>query len=156
MTAEEIAITVLKMVRPDIYAAHPRSELEKMANGEALRELQNELEYIKEELAQFLCSYCGAPLTSRNEVELDADIGVSGIVERYACGYTVVEGSLQQMCPSDSRFPSFEDFKLDVRESNGEWTCYVRARTEMARYVYILKGVGKTEQEARDRAFRRL
>lgn len=41
--AQEAAIKLLRVVRRDIYDAHPRSEIEKFASGEAIQELQSEL-----------------------------------------------------------------------------------------------------------------
>jgi hypothetical protein len=121
-----------------------------MLTGEALQDLQDELEYVKEELAQFQCPDCGAPLSARNEVELDAELGVSGTLERFECGYAHVDGSLEHPCPNDPLFPSFEDYELVTRESNGQWTCYAQPKTKMARYVSIVRGVAWSEQEARD------
>src|SRR5688572_30720945 len=40
MTAEEVAMSLLKTIRPDIYKEHPRAELERMLTGEALQALQ--------------------------------------------------------------------------------------------------------------------
>ncbi|MBD3337671.1 MAG: TIR domain-containing protein, partial [Candidatus Lokiarchaeota archaeon] len=68
-SALDVAIQVLKIVRPDLYKKHPRSQLEKIANGEALKEMQIELNKIqielndaKKELSEFQCPYCGAPV----------------------------------------------------------------------------------------------
>jgi hypothetical protein len=154
MDAEQIALALLKIVRPDIYREHPRSELQKLLSGEALQDLQDELEYVKEELAQFQCPYCASPLSARNEVELDADLGVSGSLERFVCGYAHVDGALEQPCPSDPLFPKFEDYELVVRESKGQWTCYAQPKTKMARHLSVLRGVAWTEEEAKDQVFR--
>jgi hypothetical protein len=155
VTAEDVALSLLKTIRPDIYNGHPRAELEKMLNGEAIQELQEELEDVRDDLAQFQCPYCQAPLSYRNEVVLDADLGVEGTVETFACGYTDGDGGgLERFCPSDPRFPKFEEFDLDVREANGQWTCYVRPSTKHAQHLSILRGVAWSEEEARDQVLR--
>ena len=155
MSAEDVALRLLKIVRPDIYNEHPRSELEKMLNGEALRDLQDELEYVRDELAQYQCPYCEAPLSSRHDVEIDAEIGVEVTVETFACGYTSGDGGLERFCPSDPRFPKFEEFDLEVRESDGQWRCYARPKTKNAQHLSLLRGVAWSEQEAKDEVFRR-
>jgi signal transduction histidine kinase len=44
MDAEQIALSLLKIVRPDVYRKQPRSDLQKLLTGEALRELQREVD----------------------------------------------------------------------------------------------------------------
>lgn len=115
--ADDIAIRILKIIRPDIYESHSRSQLEKMASGEALKELQteikrmkDELERAKEELSQFQCPFCQAPLEGRNAVPLDPEQKHWDTVEIYTCGYETMAGQIQQPCPSDPTFPKLEDF----------------------------------------------
>jgi len=69
LDAGDVAIQVLREVRPDLYAKHPRGELERIANGEALSELQEEIERIRdelnatqEELSEYRCPHCNATL----------------------------------------------------------------------------------------------
>ena len=42
-TAVDVAISLLREIRPDVYEKHPRAELAKLADGSALRGLQEEL-----------------------------------------------------------------------------------------------------------------
>lgn len=49
-TAVDIALQILQVVVPDLYAAHPRADLIKRANGQALIELEAELEGLREQL----------------------------------------------------------------------------------------------------------
>ena len=51
-TAEDIAITLLREIRPDLYEQHPRAELAKLADGSALGDLQDELNRVQEALAE--------------------------------------------------------------------------------------------------------
>ena len=63
MKAEDIAIQLLRKIRPDLYQQHPRSDLERIASGEALNDLREEIDNLKEELSEFQCPYCGAPVS---------------------------------------------------------------------------------------------
>jgi signal transduction histidine kinase len=56
MTAEQITISILKVVRPDIYQKYPRTELEMMVKGKALQELQLELAKVKDELRELIAT----------------------------------------------------------------------------------------------------
>jgi signal transduction histidine kinase len=44
MDAEQIALSLLKIVRPDVYRKQPRADLQKLLTGEALQELQREVD----------------------------------------------------------------------------------------------------------------
>jgi hypothetical protein len=43
-TAQDIAIQIFREVRPDLYAENPRRDIERIASGEALRDLQREFD----------------------------------------------------------------------------------------------------------------
>lgn len=155
MSAEDMTIGLLKKIRPDIYQQHERAELEKIVSGEALQDLQDELEWVKGELAEYRCSYCEAPLSERVNVPNDSEHYAGGeLGESFECGHRTLDGFLVSPCPSDPRFPKFEEFDLDCRESGDVWTCYARPKTEMAKYLSLLRGVARTEQEARDQVLR--
>lgn len=65
LTPQDIAIQVLREIRPDLYEKHPRSELERLASGEAMKDLQRELDEAKKTLAEYHYPYCGAPVAER-------------------------------------------------------------------------------------------
>ena len=46
----DIAIGLLRVIRPDLYSQHPRAELERRLSGVALRDFEKELERTSEEL----------------------------------------------------------------------------------------------------------
>lgn len=105
--AQDIAIQLLKEVRPDLYEKHPRAELERLAGGEAVRQLQKQIEEAREELAsahaalsEYRCSYCGAPLASRDNVPLDDTHDDWGNRESFECGFTHVDGEVTQPIPA--------------------------------------------------------
>jgi hypothetical protein len=57
------AIRVLREIRQDLYAKHPRSE--RLASWEAIQALKAELATAKVELSRFKCPFCGAPVAKR-------------------------------------------------------------------------------------------
>lgn len=161
MKATDMAIQILRDVRPDLYSKHPRAQLERLASGEAVKELQQEientrqeLEVTREQLAEFKCPYCGAGLVGRGDAPLDPEEKHWDIIETFACGYQVFGGSIQQPCPADPRFPKFEDFRLEFKEFSADtssyykWQCYGIGQTDMARRVHLMPGYGVTKEEA--------
>lgn len=160
--AEEIALKLLRRIDPDLYAKHPRAQLEKLASGEAMRELQTqidqvrqELEAAEEDLAEYRCPYCGAPLSSRNEAPLDDTERDWDTVQHFACGYSEFGGQVQTPCPSDPKFPRFEDYDLQFRERKTDplwkWRCIASGKTPMARLLSLTQGLGRTQTEAEKR-----
>jgi hypothetical protein len=100
MSASDIAIKILRVIRPDLYEQHPRAQLEKMVNGEAIRELQAELERTKEQLeaqAQKIeeCPYCKAPLASMGTVDHVEEHAIV-TYKTFACGYSEADGFPQK------------------------------------------------------------
>jgi TIR domain len=166
-SAQDIAIQILKVVRPDIYGSHPRSQLEKMASGRALGELRDEierrikdeLEFTKEKLSQFQCPFCRAPVVEQNQVPLDPAEKVWDTREAYECGYEVLAGQTQHPCPSDPSFPKLEDFEFemqhDLKEPTFKWSCWPKPKTRMARLLSLGRELGRTEDEAKQRAVQR-
>jgi predicted RNA-binding Zn-ribbon protein involved in translation (DUF1610 family) len=159
MNALDMAIQILRDVRPDLYSKHPRAYLERLASGEAVRELQEQIESTREELAatreelsQYRCPYCGSELVSRVDAPLDREERDWDTVESFACGYQQFGGAIQQPCPGDPRFPKFEDFDLTLKHTPDEphfkWTCLALGKTDMARRVHLLAGLGTTKEEA--------
>lgn len=159
LTAEEVSIKILREIRPDLYAKHPRAELERIASGEALNQLQQEiertqeeLELTQEELAEFKCPYCGAPIVARVHAPADSLQKHWDMRDEFECGHTSFGGYTERPCPSAPDFPSFSDFKLHFHESPEEkhwkWQCYAIGQTEMARSLHLTPGYGETQEEA--------
>lgn len=123
LDAKEVAIRLLREIRPDLYAKHPRAELERLATGQALRELQEEMErtreeldMTREELAEYRCPYCAAPLDSRIDAPTDPEEKDWDIRESFACGYQSFAGFTERPCPKDPRFPRLKDYELRATE----------------------------------------
>lgn len=159
LSAQDVAIQILREVRPDLYSAHPRSELERIASGVAFRELQEEmdrtrkeLEETREELAEYRCPYCSAPLSLRIDAPVDHSEDDWDIREVFECGYQVFGGYVESPCPSDPEFPRFEDYDLNFFEAPQEprwpWQCYAVGKTDMARRLRLSPGHGATREEA--------
>ena len=117
INAEDVSVQVLRVVRPDIYNSCPRAELHKMANGEAVAELQSELERAREQLhetedqlSEYQCPLCGAGLSVRIDAHADPEEKHWDIREIFECGHQRFGGYTERPCPSDPRFPAFEDY----------------------------------------------
>ena len=158
VSAQDIAIQILREIRPDLYKARPRSELERLSTGEAIHGLQNEidrtreeLEHAKQELAEYKCPYCGASLSSRIDAPADPEQKHWDVREEFECGYQTFGGFLERPCPSDPRFPKLTDYELHFQnnpdEPHWKWQCYAHGLTDMARRVHIGTGYGRTREE---------
>jgi len=119
-----------------------------------LQETQDELEHTKEELSEYRCSICQAPITSQDyNVPLSED--VYGFVVTYACGRCDTDGYGARPCPSDPKFPKFEEYELQFKEHASEptwkWSCFAVGKTLMAKQVSINHAMGQTMEEAKKR-----
>jgi hypothetical protein len=119
-------------------------------------QLQEELATTKDEIREFRCPHCSAPLTSRAEVDLDEH--TSDSVESFACGYSTLGGFVESPCPSDPKFPKLEDFELrctckanPLTPKDRWWTCSAVGNTPMAKKVHVGSAVGRTEAEAKQK-----
>ncbi|MGD0949935.1 MAG: toll/interleukin-1 receptor domain-containing protein [Candidatus Binatia bacterium] len=159
MEAQDVAIRILRQVRPDLYAQHPRSHLEQLASGEALRVLQEEIERTREELkaarqdlSEYRCPSCAAALSIRIDAPADPEQKHWDVRECFECGFQRFGGSVEQPCPADPQFPKFEDYELHFEhspeDSHFKWRCFALGRTDMARRLNLVAGFGETKQEA--------
>lgn len=153
LDALDVALQILRVVRPDIYEKHPRAELARMASGEAIAELQESLESLREQLAEFQCPTCGAPLSERKSVPQEYG---DALYEYFACGYE----PNGRPCPSDPEFPKFEDYELLTEEhptetGYGRWRCFARPTTPTAQRLGPFGESGSTEEEAKQRVLER-
>jgi len=159
MTAEEVAISLLKTIRPDIYKDHPRAELEKMLTGQALQDLQEELEYVRDELAEYQCPFCKAPLIERTEVPAEPENQFGGgTVEHFECGFWNMDGKPYSLCPHDPLYPKLEEYEIVIRPTKDErFPCraFLEPGTENAKRLRFDSELGHTEEEARNRIIER-
>jgi len=157
--SQDVSIQILRVVRPDLYSQHPRAQLERIASGQATLELQHEIERMRdeleaahEELSEFQCPYCQAPLAERINAPADPSQDDWDLREIYACGYQSFGGYIESPCPSDPNFPKFEEYDLQFHykpeESHFKWQCLALPKTDMARRLSLSLGIGSTKEEA--------
>lgn len=78
MSAEQVVLAILKVVRPDIYQKYPRPDLQKMIKGEALQELQFELSKVKDELRELIATEVRNIVRFTCNAVVNAPIGMTG------------------------------------------------------------------------------
>jgi hypothetical protein len=149
---QEAAIRLLRTVRPDLYAQHPRAELERLASGEAIAELQAEIEELREQVSEYQCPHCGAPLSTRIDAPIDPEEKDWDLVESYGCGFQTFAGTIRRPCPADPNFPALADYTLACERTHEQgshaWRCLAWPKTEIARKIPLDIGYGKSEEEA--------
>jgi TIR domain len=151
-SASDIALQVLEIIRPEIYLARPRAQLLKMANSEALAELEEELAHARAQLAEFQCPFCQATIVSSIDAPVDAEEKHWDVVRTFECGYSDFAGDVRQLCPSDPRCPSFEDFELlfddSANRSGFSVICSALGKTDQARRVRMGSTIGVSREAA--------
>jgi hypothetical protein len=113
-----------------------------------LEEVRGELEHTKEQLGEYTCSFCQAPIVFQGSYPLSDQ--VDGYAIEYACGRRDDDGP--RPCPSDPTFPKLDDYELVFREQPSEptwkWYCLAVGKTAKARQVDLGQGMGQTKEEA--------
>lgn len=101
--AEAIALQLLPEIRPDFYESHPRSQLQRLASGKALRalrqeidETRHELQEARKQLSEFQCPVCCSALASKGFVPREDDYYASAyLLERCELSATNVATRLK-------------------------------------------------------------
>jgi hypothetical protein len=149
-TAQDVALALLVEIRPDLYEAKGRSELERLATGKAFEELQEELSELRNKVSELLCPTCEAPLVERILSNDYSDPNQADI-ETFECG-RVDGGHYPQACPHDPAFPSLTDYELScVLGGSGIWYCVPGPKTAAAKRHYLGRTDGSTAREAKNR-----
>jgi hypothetical protein len=149
-TAQEVALAILATIRPDLYEAKGRSELERLATGKAFEELEEELSELRDKVSTLLCPTCEAPIVERLVAYDDADPNQADL-DTFECGYTR-GGYYPQACPYDPNFPALTDYELKCTAVRPDtWLCLVEPKTLAAKRHYLGHTEGSTAAEARDR-----
>jgi TIR domain len=151
-TADQIALQILSVIRPDIAGNTPYDDLRRIATGEAIAELRQEIEAFK-------CPHCGDYLVSRDETYLVEDLEEVVEISTFECGYVSIDGYMRRPCPHDPKFPKFQDYTIKCQQNSAQptewghptwrWTCFAVPKTEMARLVSLEPGYGQTRRGAR-------
>lgn len=111
--------------------------------------LKEELESAKQELAEFQCPYCQAPLGER-AIALAPGADDGDLMETYECGYGCLGGRPHYPCPYDPNFPKFEDFELVFyQHESGQpsWTCFAKLKDNKFPGLDF-HSIGPTKEEA--------
>lgn len=111
-SAQDAALAILRIVRPDIYGRHPRSELERLASGEAVQRLQDEIESLNAKLAQYSCPACGSGMSGRIDAPVDDSHDHWDVRETFDCGSMYFGGRVERPCGRHPEFPPFEDYEI--------------------------------------------
>lgn len=108
--SRDVAIQILKVVRPDLYDQRSRAELVTLSSGTAIEELQREIERmreelvtVREELSRYRCPHCQAPVVEQVSAPADPDEKHWDVRELYECGYQSFGGHIERPCPSQRR-----------------------------------------------------
>ena len=149
-TAQEVALGLLAEIRPDLYRAKGRSQLEKLATGTAFEELENELLDLREKVSELLCSHCEAQLVERLVSYDDRDPNQAD-VDSFECG-RVIGGNYPQACPQDPNFPPLSEYELRCASLGTDtWLCSAIPKSQAAQRHRLHSKTGSSEREARDR-----
>ena len=149
-TAQEVALALLAEIRPDLYGANGRSQLETLAKGTAFEDLQNELLNLQEKVSELLCPHCEAPLVGRI-LSYDYEDPNQADVDTFECGL-VIGGHYPRACPRDSNFPSLGDYELRCESVGPDtWLCSANPKSEAAKRHRLNYETGSSESEARER-----
>ena len=149
---DDLAIRILREIRPDLYERHPRGELMRLANGADVPGLTERLSDARVQLSEFECPHCCALLVEQIHAPADASEQAWDLRRIFACGYQEFGGQLERPCPSDPCFPAFEDYEISFEAMSQDepyWLCYARGKTPIARLVSLSPQGGKTKDEAR-------
>ncbi len=101
LSATQIALQILSVVKPAAFAEHTYDELVQISHGEAFAALRDELEVTKEQLSEFLCPACQAPLVTAIEYPIDTEHKHWGIRRSFECGRMESDGVPDRRCPDD-------------------------------------------------------
>jgi len=104
-------------------------DLQQLINAESLQqveETEETLELTLRELSEYRCPYCNSPQSASGSIPLTEHD--DGYYQVFECGYRMIDGFDEYLCPKDPKFPAIDDFELLTHQtSNGEWICYANS-----------------------------
>jgi len=118
---------------------------------ERIQELEERLEAVEEDRAQFHCPYCDAPFSGVAHQDYP-DYHCIITYESFACGYVTADGSEHSPCSYGPNWPTLDEFDFIAKQNGNQWICHPLAKTARARRVHIYPRVGQTKEEAEERA----
>lgn|GEM_PF-3691638 len=153
-SAEEIALQILSVVRPDIYGQQDHAKLRRLASGEAFIELQAELDSTKEELSEFQCPYCGSLLVICEEVPVDPEQKHWDTYKQFECGQSLGGANRPRPCSANPKFPKFDEYEIrlqpDSPDSRGGWVGTAFPLTENANSLLLPHSYERTKAAAEE------
>lgn len=120
---------------------------------ERIQELEERLEEVEEDRAQFHCPYCDAPISGVAQQDYP-DHHCIVTYESFECGYVTADGNEDVPCPYGPNWPSLDEFEIVTKQEGNMWVCDPVAKTARARRVHIYRQMGRTRNEAEERAKR--
>jgi hypothetical protein len=122
----------------------PRRQKLDATQASQLEEIASTLQRLKDEIREYKCPYCGAPLAER--------VGdLDHFREAFQCGYDSLDGVVKRPCPWDPQFPQMEDYELRFvpieTDPANPWFCIAFPKTDMARSLQLQAG-GRTKEAA--------
>lgn len=120
---------------------------------ETIQELEERLEEVEKDRAQFHCPYCDAPISGVAHQDYPNHHCIV-TYESFECGYVTADGHEDVPCPYGPNWPSPDEFEFVTKQEGNVWICYPVAKTERARRVHIYRQMGRTKEEAEEQAKR--
>jgi hypothetical protein len=149
---DDIAIQILRQVRPDLYEKHTRLELQYLANSAAFREPKEEVRRLREVLSEFQCPHCNAPVVQKIDVPLDYDEKHWDVREVFECGFTKHAGQIERFCPSDEDAPTIAEFELEIfknQDFDGCWLSRATGKSPRALKLRRVSSYGDDPEQAK-------
>lgn len=116
-----------------------------------IQQLEERLEEVEEDRAQFHCPYCDAPISGVGHEDYSEHHCVV-TYESFECGYVTADGHEHVPCRYGPHWPTLDEFDFVTKKEGATWLCYPTAKTDRARRVHISGQVGRTKEEAEERA----
>jgi hypothetical protein len=120
---------------------------------ERIDELEARLEEVEQDRAQFHCPHCDAPISGIGHQDYPEHHCIV-TYESFECGYRTADGAEDAPCPYGPRWPTLDEFDFITKQDGNMWVCYPAGKTARARQVHIYREVGRTREEAEERARR--
>jgi hypothetical protein len=118
---------------------------------ERIQELEERLEEVEEDRAQFHCPHCDAPVSSIGYQDYPEHHCIV-TYQSYGCGYLTGDDQEEKPCPYGPRWPQLDEFDFVTEQSGAIWFCHAVPNTDRARRVDVMRQSGKTRDEAEMRA----
>ena len=119
---------------------------------ERIQELEERLERVEKERAQYRCPHCDAELLGMSAKDFSEHHAIVTLA-RFACGMLTADGREEEPCPYGPNWPKLEEFEFVAKEQGKRWICYAMSKTARAHRVRTTTGeYGRTKEEAEENA----